>query len=157
MAFRLRSDAEKWFSNVFGKDPIKQVFDVYYFCLMIGLTRGRSRDPIAHSLPTKDMVDYFIEDYKPAQGLLTGLLVVAELRKRGINMDEKSSVRGVFKDLVSTQTPSGLTADGMRLMNAYASGGYEFLAENRSAKPNSPEEFLRDYVGLMDEAARQAA
>ena len=38
----------------------------------------------------------------------------------------------------------------MRCMNAYASGGYEFLAEQRDTKPSSVEEFLRDYIRLVD-------
>jgi len=42
-------------------------------------------------------------------------------------------------------------------MNAYASGGYEFLAEQRDTKPASAQEFLRDYVVLIDEATRAAA
>ncbi|MDE0422288.1 MAG: hypothetical protein OXK76_15595 [Gammaproteobacteria bacterium] len=37
-------------------------------------------------------------------------------------------------------------------MNAYASGGYDYLAESRDSAPASPEEFIRDFVGLIGEA-----
>ena len=37
-------------------------------------------------------------------------------------------------------------------MNAYASGGYDFLSESRNTAPASPEEFVRDFVELMSEA-----
>jgi hypothetical protein len=152
MPFRLRSDAEKWFSEINGREPIKTIWDLYYFCLMVGLASGRNTDPVSLGLPTKEMVDYVVEDYKPAQRLLIGLLVTAELRKGGIDLGEKTSVREVFKRLVSTEAPSGLTEEGMRCMNAYASGGYEFMAEARDTKPNSPDEFLRDYTQLIDAA-----
>ncbi len=157
MPFRLRSDAEKWFSEIDGREPAKTKFDLYYFCLMAGLASGRNSDPVAQGHPMREMVDYFIEDYKPAQRLLIGLLVVAELRKGGIDLKEKASVREVFKRLVSTDAPSSLTEEGMRCMNAYASGGYEFMAESRETKPNSPDEFLRDYVQLIEAAMAATA
>ena len=36
MPFRLREDAERWFSALDGKEPTKTKFDLYYFCLMAG-------------------------------------------------------------------------------------------------------------------------
>lgn len=157
MSFRLRSDAEKWFAELDGKEPIKTKFDLYYFCLMAGLSSGRSSEPTKLGVQTRELIDYFIEDYKPAQRLLVGLLVIAELRKAGIGFEEKVAVREVFKRLVSPSTASGLTDEGFKAMNAYASGGYEFLAEARGTKPVSVDEFLRDYQLLMDDAVEAAA
>lgn len=154
MPFRLRSDAEKWFSELDGKEPAKTKFDLYYFCLMAGLASGRSSDPASLGVSAREIIDDFIQDYRPAQRLLIGLLVIAEVRKGGIDLQEKAAVRDVFKRLVTPDTKTGLTDEGMRCMNAYASGGYEFLAESRNAKPASPEDFLRDFVILMDEAAQ---
>ncbi|WP_447909480.1 hypothetical protein [Brevundimonas bullata] len=157
MAFRLRNDAEKWFSELDGKEPTKTKFDLYYFCVMAGLASGRSSDPSAAGVGTKEFMSDFIQDYKPAQRLLLGLLVVAEVKRGGIDLDEKAAVREVFKRLVTPNASTNLTDEGMRCMNAYASGGYEFLAEQRDTKPASAQEFLRDYVALIDEAARAAA
>nr|WP_312295470.1 hypothetical protein [Brevundimonas diminuta] len=157
MAFRLRNDAEKWFSELEGKEPTKTKFDLYYFCVMAGLASGRSTDPSAAGVGAKEFMTDFIQDYKPAQRLLLGLLVVAEVKRGGIDLDEKAAVREVFKRLVTPNTSTNLTDEGMRCMNAYASGGYEFLAEQRDTKPASAQEFLRDYVALIDEATRVAA
>lgn len=157
MAFRLRADAEKWFSELDGKEPTRSKFDLYYFCLVVGLTARRYVDPAAAGVATKEFVNDFINDYKPAQRLLIGLLVVAEVKRGGIDLDEKASVREIFKRLVTPSTVTNLTDEGMRCMNAYASGGYEFLAERRDTKPTSPEEFLRDYITLVDEASAAAA
>ena len=152
MSFRLRGDAEKWFSEVDGRDPTRTKFDLYYFCLIAGLASGRSSDAGSSGVNAREIVDHFIQDYRPAQRLLIGLLVLAEVRKGGIDLREKPAVRRVFKNLVAPDSKTGLSDDGMRRLNAYASGGYEFLAESREVKPASPEEFLADYVLLIEDA-----
>ena len=152
MPFRLREDAERWFSQLDGKEPTKTKFDLYYFCLMAGLANGRSSDASSSGVTAREIVDDFIHDYRPAQRLLIGLLVVAEARKGGIDLEEKAAVREVFGRLVTPESKTHLTDEGMRCLNAYASGGYEFLSESRDTAPASPEEFLRDFVGLIENA-----
>ena len=61
-------------------------------------------------------------------------------------------MRSLFRRLVTPGSKTQLTEEGMRCMNAYASGGYDFLAESRDVAPATPEEFVRDFVGLIDEA-----
>lgn len=39
----------------------------------------------------------------------------------------------------------------MKRLNAYASGGYEWLAEQRDMKPYSAEEFLLSYASLLEQ------
>ncbi len=147
--FRLRGDALAWFSEVRRSPLIKVQFDLYYFCLMAGLANQRSSETGLAGAAASDMVEDFTADYKPSQLLLIGLLVVAELRNERIDMSEAEAVRGAFKRLVDPGNRSQLTDYGVRRMNAYASGGYEFLAELRDTKPYSLEEFLRDYVTLV--------
>ena len=146
--FRLRNDAKGWFSQISKFDQFKIDFDIYYLCLMAGLASGRVND----EAPTTEMVDTFVEEYKPASRFLIGLLVIAEMKKGGIDVSERTAVRALFKRLVDPQSPNQLTDDGMRSMNAYASGGYDFLTERRETKPYTGEEFLRDYVQLIEEA-----
>lgn len=150
MPFRLREDAEQWFAALDGKEPAKTKFDLYYFCLIAGLASGRTSD--ATGLGAREIIDEFIQDYQPAQHLLIGLLVAAEVRRGGIDLDEKEAVRMVFRRLVTPGSKTQLTDEGMRCLNAYASGGYDFLAESRETAPTSPEELLRDFIGLIAEA-----
>lgn len=147
--FRLRTDARAWFSQIQKFEQFKVDFDFYYLCLMAGLASGY----VNEEAPTTEMVEAFVEEYKPASRFLIGLLVIAEMKKGGIDMSERTAVRTLFKRLVDPHSPNQLTDDGMRRMNAYASGGYDFLAERRETKPFSGEEFLRDYVQLIEEAA----
>ncbi len=155
--FKIRNDAEKWFSEIERSAHIRSKFDLYYFCLMAGFASGRSSEVGLVGTGSKEFIDYFIDDYKAASRLLIGLLVVAEMNYKGIDVTEKSSVRALFKQLVDASNGNNhLTEEGMKRMNCYASGGFEYLAERRDTKPYSSEEFLRDYVALIAEAATPA-
>jgi hypothetical protein len=153
MPFRLREDARKWFSEIEGKPPIKTQFDLFYFCLMAGLTSGRRSEPTHGGRSAPEFIQTFIEDYRAAQRLIIGLLIIAELQRLGIDLHEKASVRKTIQGLVDPQSPTNLTDEGMRLLNAYASGGYDYISEVRTSKPYTVEEFLRDFVGLVGKAA----
>jgi len=146
--FRMRNDARTWFKQIADFEHFKVDFDQYYLCLMAGFASGRSNE----TGTTTEMVENFVEDYKEASRFLIGLLVMAELKKAGIEIFERDSVRDMFKRLVDPHSPNQLTDEGMRRMNAYASGGYDYLSEQRETKPYSGEEFLRDYAQLIEAA-----
>lgn len=151
-SFRIREDAYKWLSEVEKTLPGSTIFDLFYFCLVAGLVSARSSEPAQIGVSTKEMVDYFVIDYKPASSFLIAMLVVAELKREGIDVTEDGAVRDVFRRLVASGVENRLTDEGTRRMNAYASGGYEYLAERRDQKPNSGEEFLRDFAALIGDA-----
>lgn len=146
--FRMRNDARTWFKQIADFEHFKTDFDQYYLCLMAGFASGRSNE----TGTTTEMVENFVEDYKDASRFLIGLLVMAELKKAGIEIFERDSVRDMFKRLVDPHSPNQLTDEGMRRMNAYASGGHDYLSEQRETKPYSGEEFLRDYAQLIEGA-----
>lgn len=155
-SFRLRQDTEDWFSNIYGKDKIVSAkFDLYYFCLMLGIATGRRSDPIKCCREVADFVDYFISDYRPYQRLIIGLLIRAELSRLGVSVTEKDEVRKLFVELVNPQNPTHLTDIGMNRLNEYSSGGYDYLAEKLNSKPYHVEEFLRTYTKLLRKAIEQ--
>lgn len=146
--FRLRKDAEKWFREIADAPPFKVKWDVYYLCLMAGFASGRSSESTAAT----DIFERYPEEYRPARHFLIGLLVIAELKLTGVNRSDKAQVRELFKKLVQPNGTNDLTDLGMKRMNAYASGGYEYLAENRDQRPFSVEEFLQSYPALIAKA-----
>lgn len=154
--FRLRIDAQSWFSEISERPPFRTKFDIYYLCLVAGLASGRATELVGVAYPATDVYDKFVEDYRPASRLLIGLLVTAELGNSGIDVSEKAQVRALFKRLVDSESPNSLTELGMRRMNAYASGGYEYLAEQRDMKPYTAEEFIQSYTGLIEKAFEKA-
>jgi len=153
--FRLRTDAQSWFSEIADSPPFRTKFDIYYLCLIAGLASGRATELTGTAHPATDLVEKFVEDYRPASRLIIGLLVTAELRKSGIDVSEKAQVRALFKRLVDSESPNSLTDQGMRRLNAYASGGYEYLAEQRDMKPYTAEEFIQGYSALIENAVEK--
>ena len=56
---------------------------------MAGFASGRSNETGS----TTEMVENFVDDYKEASRFLIGLLVMAELKKAGIEIFEREAVR----------------------------------------------------------------
>jgi hypothetical protein len=145
--FRLRKDAEKWFDEIYAVPPFKVKWDMYYLCLMAGFASGRSSDPG----PAGDLVERWVEEYRPVSRLLVGLLVASELKASKVPMGDTAQVKAEFKKLLEASSGNDLSDLGVRRMNAYASGGFEFLSESRDQKPFSLEEFLISYPALIKE------
>jgi hypothetical protein len=149
--FRLRKDAEKWFGEISNAPEIKVKWDIYYMCLMAGFASGRSSEAAA-----TDMVERFVEEYRPVRHFLIGLLVVAELRLTKVDLTNRMQVRELFRKLIQPNGTNDLTDFGMRRMNAYASGGWEYLSENRDQRPYSIEEFMQSFPKLIERATADA-
>jgi hypothetical protein len=85
-----------------------------------------------------------------------GLLITAELKRLGIDVTEKKRVRELISKLFAPNTPTNLTDEGQRLLNSYASGGFDFISEERETKPYAVHEFLLDYPALIERAVEVA-
>jgi hypothetical protein len=148
MSFRLRTDAEKWFSEI--EKDLGFKFDAYYYCLMAGFTAVRRSSLGAADKPA--FVDDFPGDYKLQQNLLLGGLVDCDLRDRSISVTDKAAVQKVVAELLTASGASThLSSAGAARMNEYASGGFDVLFERMVDKPRKLETFLRAYAKLISE------
>ncbi|HEY9866677.1 MAG TPA: hypothetical protein V6D21_21060 [Candidatus Obscuribacterales bacterium] len=155
-AFRMRQDTEDWFSKINKRElGIKTKFDLYYLCLMMGFASGRSSNPSKQCSDCTDFVDEFVQDYKPQQNLIIGLLIRAVLIDFGVSLDNKIDTKEIITELIDPNSITNLTNYGMESMNAYSSGGYDYLTENFDSKPYHLEEFLISYVQLLRQAVDQ--
>ena len=157
-SFRLRQDTKDWFSNIQDNKSrqINTDFDLYYFCLMLGLATGKYSNPINKCKKYSDFTDYFVKDYKSHQNLILGLLIRAELSKLGISLDEKEDTKKHLIKLIDPSSTTNLTNEGIDSMNAYASGGFDYLTENFDSKPYHVEEFLISYTKLLQKAVDES-
>ncbi|WP_207462159.1 hypothetical protein [Azospirillum sp. SYSU D00513] len=160
MSFRLRTDAEKWFSEIEGELDLK--FDIYYFCLIAGFAAVRKSSLTSADKPA--FVDDFPGDYKLQQNLLLGGLIDAELRDllgRGVTVKDKPVVQKSVSRLLTAAGASthlsGGTDGGAARMNEYASGGFDVLFERMIDKPRKLETFLRAYAKLIGELEDERA
>lgn len=143
MPFRLRTDARDWFRDI--KTPID--FDLYYFCLMVGLAANRKSDGKAEA---KDLVNDFPELYKKNNRLILALFLRRELQFMGIELNEKVQLHNEISRLVDASEPSRLSEHGMHELNRYASGGYEALSEEFTDRPRHLETFLPEYKKFLE-------
>ena len=152
--YAIRTRAEDWFKKLgYGdtpKPPFKTKFDFYYLCAMMGLAARRpspsesTREIDIRSVP---------QDYKDTERLLQGLLLDACIQKLGLQYSDKNDVRKELAVNLDDQT-GGLTADGFRHLNAYASGGFDILVEHIVDPPDGPESFLQQYVRCLTKNAK---
>lgn len=152
-SFQLRLDVDEWFSNI-NKEKTQQIktdFDLYYFCLMMGLATKSQNNP-SGKCKCRDFIDYFVSDYKSQQNLIIGLLIRAELENLGISLDEKDATKKQLLKLIDPSSQTNLTDEGIDKMNCYASGGFDYLREKMGSKPYHLEEFLHSYVKFLQEA-----
>ena len=146
MSFRLRTDAERWFSEI--EKDFDYKFDGYYFCLMTGYAAVRKSPLTSADKPA--FVDDFPGEYKLQQNLLLGGLIDCDLRDRGISVTNKAAVQKVVSELLTaTGASTHLSTMGAAHMNEYASGGFDVLFERMVDKPHRLETFLRGYAKLI--------
>lgn len=149
MPFYLRNDTEQWFSHIKDQKPyIDTKFDLYYFCLMVGLAAG-NKSPVTARSEATEFQKSFVRAFIPVQKLIIGLLISTELKRLGVDISEKEHVYQRLTELVDPDSSTKLTEAGINKLNEYASGGYDLLTEELSSKPYSVEDFLRSYVAII--------
>jgi hypothetical protein len=148
--FRMRNDCRQWFSHIIGPGTPRTLFDGYYLCFLLGVSTRHTSIP-TDAGPAPVFVDGFVRPYDVCQRLLIGLMIDAELSGLGVEPTDRASVNRVVSDLAG---PGGLTPDGARRMDGYASGGYDLLIERYDEdEPRTFEEFLPRYLRILAAAA----
>jgi hypothetical protein len=139
MPFRLRRDARKWFQDISSEFEVD--FDMYYLCLIAGLSHGGRRTEIK-TQDTTELVDSFPGSYKEKSRVIIALFLATEIERMGISENDREAVHKQIRDLVDPRTPSQLSEAGMKLMNQVSYGGFDVLTEEYDDRPRSLESFL---------------
>jgi hypothetical protein len=126
MPFRLRNSAVEWFKDIRGALGSAPMFDMYYFCLVTGL--GAGRITTVPDSETSELIDSFPADYSTQGRLIIALFLRSELKRQGVTLSERAAVNTCIRRLVDPNTPSRLSAEGLRIMNQYSHGGFEILS-----------------------------
>jgi hypothetical protein len=147
--FRLRTDTTEWFAHIERKPPLRTLFDLYYLCALLGIASRRRSDP-RDSGNAPVFVQHVIDEYRPQELLIAGLLLRAELAHYGYDLSDREAVQAQLASLVG---PGGISDQGAETLNQYASGGFDLLQERYGeAKPETTAQFLPKYVELLAEA-----
>ena len=143
MPFRLRKDTRKWFRSI--EDEFDLDFDMYYLCLLAGLSQGVKEKMDNQADETTELVDSFPGDYQSKGRLITSLFLSRELQALAVDFSDRERLHNEISRLVDSMSPSRLTTEGMRRMNQYSYGGFEVLTEWFDDRPRSLEAFLPHY------------
>lgn len=146
MNFTLPKKAKTFFKTVGEqRSPRWLMFDSWYICMLAGVE--------ARTLGSKDELedDYFIDSYpeafRPQGDFIAGLLIDAELDRKGINVDDKASVEREMILLLDPSRSTGLSETGVELLNRYAVAGFAKLDE-AMLPPANVEELLVRYAKM---------
>lgn len=148
--FKLRQRCKEFFSDLKNSPDLKTDFDIFYLCLLIGLQNNSRSDPNSYGDIVNEFNDNFTREYSQIRYSIIALVVCAEAKKSGINLDEKASVIKLFEQMTNTDSPSKLSTRGAEAINAYASGGFDLIQKHFSEKPRSMPNFLVRYSELLD-------
>ncbi|WP_199743164.1 hypothetical protein [Sphingomonas ginsenosidivorax] len=146
MNFTLPAKARPFFKTIGDqRSPRWLMFDSWYVCMLVGVrarTLGAKDD-----LEDAEFNPIYPDDYKPQADFIAGLLIDAELDRKGINVADKASVEREMILLLDPQKTTGLSEIGVELLNRYAVAGFAKLDEVM-LPPATVEEMLVRYAGV---------
>jgi hypothetical protein len=145
-AMDVRKDEGSGLSSDAEEPRIEHLFDMFYFCLMLGLqTRelGRSED-----VESKDFYSEYPIAYSSYAGLIAALLIESEMVRRGIRLTDAQALENLMLEVLDHRTPTILKDAGVDLANRYAARGMQLIYENIS-KTSRLEVFLIHYCRLL--------
>lgn len=141
MPFRLRKDTREWFKGV--SEQLSLDFDMYYFCLMAGLSTGKRAFPAANE--ATDLAQDFPGEYRSRGRIIVALFLARELRRLGIKFEERATLHREIAKLIDPLSSSHLSSPGMDEINHYCFGGFDVLTNWFEDRPRHLETFLPQY------------
>lgn len=158
MSFHLPSDARRFFGPLLKTHDAGAtrflMFDAYYACLMIGLDARQlgSESELEGEVFTVE----YPEAYVPHSDVIAGLLIDAELQRKGIDATDRASVEDEMIKLLNPASATRLSAAGNRLLDLYAAYGTRQILD-RMFSPATVEDFLVGYRAFWGPAAEAVA
>lgn len=151
MPFRLRKKTRDWFSNIHRRKEFALDFDMYYLCLIAGLTAGRKVTLDNENTETTELVSNFPGVYRQKGRLIVALFLSRELKAMGVATHERTALNSSIGNLIDPEI-SHLSELGMKEMNRYSYGGFDVLTEWFDDKPTALDTFLPLYKKCLDAA-----
>ncbi|WP_163853510.1 hypothetical protein [Paenibacillus elgii] len=151
MGFKMPKDAREYFKLIDrGNFRFKIMYDKYFICLMMGLKCGRLGS--SEQLESGDFLDYYPELYADKSDLIIGLLIDAEMRRQGIVAEDRPGVESLILKLISHNSNTRLSEQGVELLNLYAAYGLDVIRD-KITKTAELETFLVHYYNLINSAS----
>ena len=148
--FKLPTDAKDWFNRIKSngiKTPLfVDEWDLYYLCLLYGITEGEVE--VKNQSDLKDMSKRFTKRYSASKFSMLTMLMMAHAHRLKIDLTNKKELQKVLKLFIDTDHESGLSQNAIDKMNQYAAAGYILLSAKVPVMQNSALAITRIYNDL---------
>ena len=141
MSFILTQAGRSFFRAIIAP-PKFLMFDAFYCCLLVGLDARRIES--ADALDADPFIPAYPDDFKAQGDIVAGLLIDAELERKGIEAEDKARIEQEMIRLVDPTSPTRLSAEGNKMLNLYAAAGFA-IVDDKMMSPATIEEFLVAY------------
>ncbi len=147
MVFDMSESAKNYVKSVNTYSTSGQIdqWDLYYYCALIGMRHLRLCDD---DVRLDEFSKTYTKAYFRSRNLIAGLLVDAELRRTGQDVT-KDNISHMFSQYLCT-SDLVLNSEGIKRLNRYAQGGFEYLNE-KSSKLNDVFSLIRTCIKLINE------
>lgn len=146
MSFHLPVDARSFFRSLIGTRESSAtrflMFDAYYACLMIGLEARKLGSE--SEVESEVFVAEYPDAYASQSDIIAGLLIDAELERKGIDAGDRASVEDEMIKLLNPASATRLSTAGDKLLDLYAAYGVRQILD-KMLPPSSIEDFLVGY------------
>jgi hypothetical protein len=146
MSFHLPADARTFFRSFMGTHDSNAtrflMFDAYYACLMIGLDARKIGNEA--ELESDVFVVEYPDAYVSQSDVIAGLLIDAELDRKGIDASDRASVEDEMIKLLNPASATRLSTAGNKLLDLYAAYGIRQVLD-KMLPPSTVEDFLVGY------------
>lgn len=152
MSFFRSQEMDGWFSHLHKDNAFEFQFDHYYMCLMMGFAALRD-DPMQGG---SELIRHFPGPYAAASKLIVGLLLIAETKKLGKQLNNKRDVEFIVQQYLESSGSGALNDIGFERINDYANGGFKYLVEEYDDKPYHADTFFGWYTDRLKKLAAES-
>lgn len=146
--FQLPSGSDKWAKKLVGRphaeqtetpvSPFRTQFDFWYLLFLIGLGKGRR---IAELTDSREITREYTESFHKHRHIIAAVVVSADVQLSRTPIEHNAIKQNVL-NLLTTESPTLLSSDAIRMMNSFAHGGFEVIQSMYEGEPSNGSEFL---------------
>ncbi|MFB6306676.1 MAG: hypothetical protein ABEH43_06765 [Flavobacteriales bacterium] len=101
------------------------MFDKYYLCAVVGMDERKLADE--NRIESDEFVKSYPNPYQEKADAIAGMLIDAEMDRKGIEPDNRNAIEKLMLNLMSLTSPTRLSSKGGSLLNRYSAGGFNIL------------------------------
>lgn len=151
MPFRMPKKCRSYFDHITDRSDetkLDTLFDGYYLCALIGLGQGKLNDN--PDLESSAFVDNYPSDFAESGDYIAGLLICAEVKRKGIPANDANALEKLMTKIVDSRSRTRLSSEGEELLSKYADRGIDVILEKMAGMHTTLENFFQDYFDCWE-------